>query len=465
MSTTDASEHAQPQTRALNKDDYKTLGLSSLGGTLEFYDFVIYALYAKQVIEPLFLPNSMASFTKDIIVWGMFAAGYFARPIGGIVMAHFGDKTGRKRMFTLSVAMMALPTFAIGLLPTYATAGLLAPLLLLVMRIFQGAAIGGEMPGAWTFIAEHTPPQRYGLGIGILTSGITGGIMLGFLVFIIVSMIFTHDEIMAYAWRIPFLIGGVFGIISVYLRRFLQETPIFKEMAAAKKLAKEIPLVTVFKKHKVACLIVALLTWSLSTTVMVGILLTPSFVIGGTNGFGPMHGNIAGCMAAFTLSIGCVLFGWLEDKAGTRNTMIVCWGGLAITALYFYGTISKDMSFAHVLFNYGLMGLFTGSIAMTPIVGTRAFPPSVRYSGLSSSYNITYAVLSFVTPTAFAYYYNPTHILGQYSYWAPGLYIAGVAILAVIVGFFPMARRGWTSEVKLNLHNPSSITATRTTAP
>lgn len=168
---------SQPVARPLNRQDYKTLGLSSLGGTLEFYDFVIFVFYAK-IISQLFFPSGN-QFLALMATLGLFAAGYLARPLGGIIMAHYGDKIGRKRMFSLSIFMMALPTLVIGSLPTYATIGIAAPLLLLLMRIMQGAAIGGEMPGAWVFIAEHMPKQRYGLAIGTLTSGITGGILLG----------------------------------------------------------------------------------------------------------------------------------------------------------------------------------------------------------------------------------------------------------------------------------------------
>ncbi|WP_238149097.1 MFS transporter [Arsenophonus endosymbiont of Aleurodicus floccissimus] len=115
-------------------------------------------------------------------------------------------------------------------MPTYATIGIAAPLSLLLMRIMQGAAIGGEMLGAWVFIAEHTPKQRYGLAIGTLTLGITGGILLGSIIAITIEYYFTEQQIVDFAWRIPFIMGGLFGFIAVYLRRFLQETPIFKEL-------------------------------------------------------------------------------------------------------------------------------------------------------------------------------------------------------------------------------------------
>lgn len=132
-------------TRPLNRQDYKTLTLAALGGALEFYDFIIFVFFAA-VVGELFFPADIPEWLRQVQTFGIFAAGYLARPLGGIVMAHFGDLVGRKKMFTLSILLMAVPTLAIGLLPTYASMGILAPLLLLLMRILQGAAIGGEVP-------------------------------------------------------------------------------------------------------------------------------------------------------------------------------------------------------------------------------------------------------------------------------------------------------------------------------
>ncbi|MCX8601164.1 MULTISPECIES: MFS transporter [unclassified Gilliamella] len=446
MSQSEINAEWQPVARPLNCKDLKTLVLSSLGGTLEFYDFVIYALYIDTIVKPLFLPHTLSPLTLDLFAWGIFAAGYLVRPVGGIIMAHFGDKVGRKKMFTLSVAMMALPTFIIGILPTYETIGIMAPLLLLIMRMLQGAAIGGEMPGAWVFIAEHVPKQRYGFGVGTLTSGITGGILLGFIVTIIIDLCFTNQNILDYAWRIPFIVGGIFGVISVYLRRFLSETPIFKELAARKAIEKNIPVVTVLKKHKTACMIVALLTWSLSTAIMVGILITPGRIVGGMYHFANLDWRIGGCIAALTLTIGCIISGWLEDKLGTTKTVILSWGGLAIVSLYFYSSLSPDISLCKLYSIWAIFGLFIGSIAMTPIIGTRTFPPAIRYSGLSFSYNLAYALFSAITPTLTIYLLSPDHLLGQYSYLGAGIYISFVALIAVAVGFYPLAKQGWRSE-------------------
>src|SRR5665647_2542350 len=151
--------------RTLSRNDYRALVLAALGGALEFYDFIIFVFFAV-VIGQLFFPPDMPDWLRQLQTFGIFAAGYLARPLGGIVMAHFGDMLGRKRMFMLSILLMSLPTLAIGLLPIYAVIGIWAPLLLLTLRIMQGAAIGGEVPGAWVFVSEHVPQRHVGFACG-----------------------------------------------------------------------------------------------------------------------------------------------------------------------------------------------------------------------------------------------------------------------------------------------------------
>ena len=175
MSSVLASEASA--SRPLTRSDYKTLSLSALGGALEFYDFIIFVFFAA-VVGKLFFPAEMPEWLRQLQTFGIFAAGYLARPLGGIVMAHFGDLLGRKRMFTLSIFLMAVPTLVMGLLPTYEQIGIWAPLALLLMRVVQGAAIGGEVPGAWVFVAEHVPSRHIGYACGTLTSGLTAGILL-----------------------------------------------------------------------------------------------------------------------------------------------------------------------------------------------------------------------------------------------------------------------------------------------
>lgn len=418
--------------RSLTRRDYQTLGLSALGGTLEFYDFVVYVFFAN-VLGALFFPADMPDWLRQLQTLGIFAAGYLARPLGGIVIAHFGDVLGRKRMFTLSIFLMAVPTLVIGLLPTYATIGIAAPLLLLAMRVLQGAAIGGEMPGAWVFVAEHVPQRHYGLAVGTLTAGITGGILLGSLIAVAINTQYSPGQIHDWAWRIPFVLGGVFGLVSVYLRRFLEETPIFREIAARKQADRELPLKTILREHRAAVVLVALMTWVLSTAIVVVILFTPTYLqkVFHVPATLSLEANVA---ATLTLTIGCALVGWLSDRVGTKAMMLAGWGGLAVTSYVFY--LGLPGSPASLVATYALVGFFVGSIALLPIVGVRAFPPEVRFSGLSFAYNMAYAVFGGLTPILIS-------VWQKVDLMAPAHYVAAMGVLGFALGFWPLASRGW----------------------
>ncbi len=257
--------------------EIRTLFLASLGGALEFYDFVIFVFFTA-VLAKLFFPPTLPEWVRQLDTFGIFAAGYLARPLGGIVMAHFGDLRGRKRMFTFSILLMAIPTLLIGLLPTYHSIGLAAPILLLVMRVTQGIAMGGEAPGGWVFVAEHARPGRTGLAVGLLTSGLSLGILLGSLVATIVNMVFTPAQIGTSIWRLPFLIGGAFGFIAMFLRRWLQETPVFEEIRRRAAISRELPLRVVFRNHGRSIAASILSTWMLSAAIVVVILMTPALL-------------------------------------------------------------------------------------------------------------------------------------------------------------------------------------------
>ncbi|MGJ7508512.1 MFS transporter [Variovorax sp. GT1P44] len=418
-------------TRTLNARDYKTLALSALGGTLEFYDFVIYVFFAT-VLGALFFPVDMPDWLRQLQTFGIFAAGYLARPLGGIVIAHFGDLLGRKRMFTLSIFLMAAPTLVIGLLPTYASIGVAAPLLLLAMRVLQGAAIGGEMPGAWVFVAEHVPVRRYGFGIGTLTSGITGGILLGSLVAVAINRHYTPVEVSDFAWRIPFILGGVFGLVSVYLRRFLHETPVFQELADRRNVARELPLKTILREHRGASVFVGLLTWVLSAAIVVVVLFTPTY-LQKVHHVPPALALEANAVATLMLTLGCILVGWACDRIGTRAVMLIGWGGLLVTTYLFYTSLPGTPT--SLVWHYGLVGLFVGTIATVPIAGVRAFPAPVRFSGLSFAYNMSYAIFGGLTPVILTLWLQKDPM-------APAHYVGALAVLGFVLGLLPLASRG-----------------------
>jgi MFS family permease len=292
----------------LSRSDYKTLGLATLGGALEFYDFIIFVFFANQ-IGKLFFPPGIPDWLRQLQTFGLFAIAYFARPLGGIIMAHFGDLVGRKKIFTLSIILMAVPTLAMGALPPYSAIGIWAPIGLLVFRVLQGAAIGGEVPGAWVFVSEHVPPSRIGIACGTLTAGLTAGILLGSIVNILITSSLTSVDVLRFGWRIAFTIGGVFGLCSALLRQWLHETPVFKQMTARKALASELPVKAVLRDHWPAVITSALLTWMLTAGIVVIILLTPQLLISRYH-FSPATVAAANCVATISLIFGCVLVGF-----------------------------------------------------------------------------------------------------------------------------------------------------------
>lgn len=407
----------------LSTQDIKTLSLAALGGALEFYDFVIFVFFAK-TLSSLFFPPDMPAWLSQLQVYGIFASGYIARPIGGVIMAHFGDLLGRKKMFSLSVLLMALPTLFIGLLPTYTTLGIAAPLLLLCLRIVQGIAIGGEVPAAWVFVAEHVPPTKIGFACASLTSGLTFGILIGSLMATSIYTGFTPEAVLNYGWRIPFLIGGVFGFTAVWLRGWLKETPVFEAMKARKEISKDIPLKTVLKEHRLSVALSMLVTWMLTAAIMVIILMTPTLIQTQFN-ISPADAYLGNNWAAFSLVIGCLMYGIFADKFGYAKSLLIGSLILIITSYSLY--LNLNSGGAYFIPLYALAGLTVGVVGIVPSVMIAAFPPVIRFSGLSFSYNMSYAIFGAITPPFISY------LSSHFGGLAPAHYVALSAFTCVVI--------------------------------
>ena len=417
--------------------DYKTLCLATLGGLLEFYDFIIFVFFANTIGE-LFFPPEIPDWLRQFQTFGIFAAGYLARPLGGVLMAHAGDLRGRKQVFTLSIFLMALPTLGIGLLPTYAKLGFWAPVLLLLLRILQGVAVGGEVPGAWVFVGEHVDPLDVGLACGILTGGLTGGILLGSLVATGLGMTMTHDQLATYGWRIPFLLGGAFGLLSMYLRRLLAETPVFLELKAHRALASDTPLKSVVRDHRGAVVLSGLLTWMLSAAIVVVVLMTPA-LLQKMHGVPAVVALRANSLAACALTVGCVLVGRMTDRFGPGKLLMFGCPllGVATYLLYTAGTLNPWLTTSL----YTLAGLTVGIVAVVPYVMIAAFPPAIRFSGISFSYNLAYAIFGGLTPILVAW-------LLRYNRLAPAHYVGFLCLLGAAIGAFLVAQRSNKFETR-----------------
>jgi len=398
----------------------RILALASLGGALEFYDFVIF-VFLTPVIGKLFFAPGIPAWVRETETFGLFAAGYIVRPLGGIVMAHFGDTRGRKRMFTLSVLLMAIPTLLIGVLPTYQSLGIYAPLLLLLMRVLQGTALGGEAPGGWVFGAEHARRGHVGLAVGLLTSGLSLGILLGSIVATVLNLAYSPEQIANGVWRVPFLIGGAFGLTAMYLRQWLNETPVFQQMRARASLCRELPLRNVLREHRAAVTLSMISTCTLMATIVVVILMTPA-LLHQWFGLTTRTTQLANLAGSSGLCISTIAIGAAADRFGIRRVALPVFV-LLVTATYgLY--LGAALLPAAVVPLYLLAGLGAGSSVLTPILMVHAFPPEVRFTGVSFSYNVACAVVGGITPLLVSW-------LAHLDRFSPAHYIAIVGVVGV----------------------------------
>ena len=415
----------------LSRADYKTLGLAALGGALEIYDFIIFVFFAL-TLSQLFFPPEMPEWLRLLQSFGIFVTGYLARPLGGILMAHFADRLGRKRVFSLSILMMALPCLLIGMMPTYAHIGYWAPLILLGFRILQGAAVGGEVPSAWVFVAEHAPPGHRGYALGVLQAGLTFGYLLGALVATWLAKVFTPAEILDYAWRIPFLLGGVFGIFGVWLRRWLSETPVFMALHAQRSEMAEFPLKAVLRDHRQSLLPAALLTCVLTSAVVVLVVITPT-VMQQRFGMSASHTFALSSLGIVFLNIGCVLAGLLVDRIGA-------WRGVMLYSLLLplgigslYASLIGEWLTPGIA--YAVAGLACGIVGVVPSVMVGLFPVKIRVSGISFTYNVAYALWASTTPLMLI-------ALMPWSPWVCVVYCAVMGAVGVLTAAIYGLRRG-----------------------
>ncbi|MGH3517407.1 MAG: MFS transporter [Haloechinothrix sp.] len=237
---------AQAPARSVSPSMARIAGTCFIGTAIEWYDFFIYGLAAAMVFGPLFFPE-FSPVAGTLAAFGTFAVGFLARPLGGIVMGHFGDRIGRKSMLIASLLIMGVATLCIGLLPTYAVAGVWAPILLVVLRFVQGIGVGGEWGGAVLVSVEHAPKNRRGF-YGSFPQSVPAGIILANLVFLGLTAVLSNDQFLAWGWRVPFLFSAVLVAIGLYVRLRLTESPIFAETKLAEPESR-MPVIELLRDH------------------------------------------------------------------------------------------------------------------------------------------------------------------------------------------------------------------------
>lgn len=392
----DGTPGVDPALQSSRRMRNRVLLSSFFGSVIEWYDFYLFGIAAAAVFNQLFFPE-FSSVAGTLASFGTLAAGFIARPLGGIIWGHFGDKVGRKGMLVLSIVLMGVSTTVVGLLPTYATLGIWAPLLLVLMRLIQGVSAGGEWGGAVLMTMEHSPKRR-GLSSSVAQMGLYGGILLANGVFALASAA-TGDAFLDWGWRIPFLISAVLVVIGLWIRLGVEESPIFKQ---ARKPADQstgeksrVPLVDVLRNPKNLLLSIALVFGAFAASAVYGTWIVS---YGIQDGFPRAEILKAVLIAA---AIGLVfqpVFAYLSD----------CWGRRVVVGV---GAVLQALSIPvmFALMDSGSVGAmylgislaaFTHAIVYSPLGAWlgELFPTTQRYTGASLGYQIAGTVGGGFTP-------------------------------------------------------------------
>ncbi|MEA1834913.1 MFS transporter [Methylobacterium durans] len=373
----------------------KIVWASVLGTVIEWYDFLIYGTAAALVFNKLFFPT-LDPVAGTIAAFGSYAVGFVARPLGGAIFGHFGDRIGRKAMLTLTMLIMGVGTFLIGCLPTYGQIGLWAPALLVALRLLQGIGVGGEWGGAVLMVIEHAPPHRRGLYGSLVQIGFPAGVAASTATFLALSSL-PEADFLAWGWRLPFLASAVLIGVGLFVRLRLVETPAFNRVKEESAVAR-IPLMEVLTRQPRTFLIAVGL--KVSEVAWVYVLTVFSIVYAtGTLGL-PRRMILDAILWAAILEFATMpFFGWLSDKVGRRPLYL---GGAAVSAVCAFvvfglldsrdpmvitATIAIAMSLTHASM-FGPQGAF-----MPELFGTR-----VRYSGASLGCQVAAAISGGFSP-------------------------------------------------------------------
>ncbi len=389
-----------------------------IGNILEYYDFAIYSVFYLQIAKAFFPTSDLR--VQILLALAVFALGSFARPFGGIIFGHLGDRYGRKVSLTAAMLGMAVPTLCIALIPSYDQIGIYAPILLIVFRMFQGLSVSGEGASAAIFLLEHFYKWRPGLLSSIVMASNTLGALLATCIGILISKI---DEL---DWRVAFIIGGMLGLVGIYLRIKISETPTFQLLQQQNKILK-FPLVAVFKNNAKNILICACIG---GTTASFSYFVKTYLNVLFTNFLGYSQdialGYVAFCTGLLMLFI--PFFGWLSDKIGFKQVII---GSAYISIIAIIPTIMLTQSHNNMVILLALVifALLTSSISAPAYrYAVTLFPPEQRISGVAFSYNLGIACLGGTAPFIFTYLNNITHLN-----YAAGFYIIFTSILLLIV--------------------------------
>lgn len=397
---------------------------SMIGTTIEWYDFFLYGTAAALVFNQLFFPT-FEPLAGTLAAFGTYAVGFFARPVGGIVAGHYGDKIGRKAMLVLTLMVMGVATVLIGLLPTYESIGIWAPILLVTMRIFQGLGVGGEWGGAVLMAVEHSPPNRRGFFGSWPQIGVPLGLLSANLVFLLVNQSMSEAAWLAWGWRIPFLLSIVLIAVGLFIRLRIAETPAFEQVRESHTEAG-MPIVDVvrtYPKQVLQAMGMRIAENGAFYVFSVFVLTYVSQQLGLSSSTAQTGILIAAGIGIASLPF----FGWLSDRIGRRPVYLFGAVFSLLFAFPFFWLMNTESTI--LIWLAIILSLVLGHDAM---YGPQAayfcelFSTRVRYSGASLGYQLASVLAGGLSPLI------ATALLGYYGYTAVAWYLAGMALITVV---------------------------------
>lgn len=377
------------------KDMRRVLIASLVGSSIEWFDYFLYGTVAALVFNTMFFVSEDPSIGL-ILAYASFALAFFIRPLGGVIFSHIGDRIGRKKTLVLTLSLMGIATFGMGLLPTYYTIGIWAPILLITLRLVQGLGIGGEWGGAMLLAVEYAPKEQRGFFGSVPQMGVTIGMVLGTLSLSIMTLL-PEEAFMSWGWRVPFLLSALLVAFGLWIRNGIEETPSFKKVQSQGTIPK-IPVVDTFKYHWREVLI----------AVGAKVVETAPFYIFGTfvvsyatKNVG--HSNSEVLMAVMVATIITTILipfmGKLSDKVGRKPLYVFGTIAMGLYAFPYFWMLNEGSNF--MMFLATIIGLGVIWAPITAVLGTmfsEIFAAEVRYTGISLGYQIGAALAGGTAP-------------------------------------------------------------------
>ena len=395
-------------------------------GAIVFFDFLIY-LYMADFISTAFFPANVDPSITKLQGLGLFAVGYLARPLGGVLFGPYGDTKGRKPVLLFSLLITAVTMLAMSCLPTYAQWGLMAPALFIILRLIQGMVFGIFVPITWIFVAEHVPRQYLSIGCSYVSASFFVGVLFANAFFAWFTGSMTPDQLISYGWRIPFIVAAVLSCLPLLAWRFVKESPFFVEMQrsrAQNDVAK--PLTLLFKHCKHSVFIGLMLTLVISSVITVIVLMLPDLI--------ELRFTLDDDLFDFSHSLGivfmifgCIFYGLITNYQNFGKILGI--GCLLLVAQMFAFYYHLQESGDYILIMYALLGFCAGIIGMIPAIFLQLFSTNVRLTGFAFSYNVMYAIVGALVPFGLTY-------ATVFISFSPALYIAFIGLIGIIMGLY-----------------------------